>query len=130
PAQPAGDLFGRPLLGAQQGLHLLPQPGPGLGPGRLGPSGGLVGPCLGGTGAIGLPAPVGFDLPADGAPVAADAPPDVGVGLAGFDADADLLAVFEGEIPGSRLAVAQHDHTVFTDPPSQGGYADAGLGRG
>src|SRR2546423_10084093 len=84
-AQPAGDLFGRPGLGPEQLLHVLPQPRAGLGPARLGAAGQLIGPALGPEGAIAPPTPVGRDLPADRAPMAADPSTDHGVGLAPFD---------------------------------------------
>src|SRR5438270_7167086 len=128
PAETAGDLLGGPLLGAQQSLHVLPQPGPGLGPGGFRPAGGLVGSGVGGTSAIALAPSIGGDLPADRGPVPAQVPADGGVGVAGLDAHSDLLALLEGQSAGPVFAVAQHDHTVFTDPPPQGGCTDPRLG--
>ena len=80
PAQPAGDLFGRPLPGAEQALHLVPQPR-GSRSRTAWAAGRLIGTGLGRIGPILVPAPIGSDLPADRAPMPTEAAADLGVGL-------------------------------------------------
>src|SRR5205823_10169683 len=93
-------------------------------------AGRLISTVLRRVGAIPLPAPVGGDLPADRAPMPAQPPSDTSVGLAGFDPNPDLLPLLDRQRPRACSALSQHHHTVFTDPPSEGGYPDTRRHRG
>jgi len=68
------------------------------------------------------PAPVGGDLPPDGAAVAAQPPGDHRVALGPFDPGSDLFPLGQRQRRLARLAISQHHHTVVVRPPPQGGW--------
>ena len=122
-AQAVGDLLGRPLLGAQQSLDLLPQPGALLGPAALGPSGNSSRSLFGGRCPVASSPTVGRDLTPDRRAVPADAGGGDGfVGLSDLDADPDLLALGHTQRAGAPFAFACHGPTLVAQIRSEGGY--------
>ncbi len=117
-AQAGRDLLERPLLGAEQLVDLVAQPGALLGPGGLGPQRLASGTRLGFSGPV-TPSPtVGRDLPPDARAGPAEPLGDDGVGLVRLDADPDLLTLGYGErslLPLSFLW--HHDTPVAQAPP-------------
>src|ERR1019366_6401966 len=121
-AEPVGDLLWRPLLGAQQSLDLLPQPGAFLGPGVLGPASGSSHSFFGRRCPVAPPPTVGRDLTPDRRAVPADARGDGFVGLSDLDANPDLLALGHTERAGAPFAFACHGPTLVAQIRSEGGY--------
>src|SRR5579864_8871261 len=120
--EPVGDLLGRPLLGAQQSLDLLPQPGAFFGPGVLGPSGNSSRSLFGGRCSVAPPPTVGRDLTPDRRAMPADARGDGFVGRSGLDADPDLLALGHTQRAGAPFAFVCHGPTLVAQIRSEGGY--------
>src|ERR1019366_5064283 len=121
-AEPVGDLLWRPLLGAQQSLDLLPQPGAFLGPGVLGPASGSSHSLFGRRCPVAPPPTVGRDLTPDRRAVPADARGDGFVGRSGLDADPDLLALRRAQRARAPFAFAWHGPTLVAQVRPEGGY--------
>ena len=127
PSQPPADLFRGALLTGEHGSHLGPQPRPLFTPPGLGSASRLIRPLLSAEGPIPPSTPVGGDLPTDRAPMPAQAASDHHVGVSPLDPDPDLLTLSQPEGIGSRLTVAQHDHSLFPHPLRQRGNPDPRL---
>ena len=126
--QSVGDLFGRPLLGAQEFLDLVPQPRPFGGPALLRAERLVVGPFLSLIGPIRRPAPVHGDLRDRWCPDVGLRRSMRGVGLISFDAHPDLFTILEGQglvslsVRSRNMTTpcsATRAATVFFDTPRQ-----------